>query len=645
MRAGERADPIAKAGLLLVLFRVAGLAVRYLVQTPGPILGRLAMFLPAASAHIGALLIAIAIFGLASRAPVAVPGWRRLMVILACVSFALLMITGQADLTVSTITGAPLTPTMLRTFRGIHVVRSNEFLEPLKANAVLVGGGAALFVIALLWMASLVVRDGRGRGRESFAVSATSIADPANDSRPPLLVIAAGVLLLWLPGRLPWPGPPPPLEVAFAREYLGLDQTRLRGSEQDAIRELRGVIGLPAHAEWVGDQYPLVYRWTGGLPDRRRDPPDIVVVMIESLRAEELAFVTGGADSATPHLDELARGGVVFPVFTSNGFPSAPSVLAFHCSAWPHRRKEIITDFADRRFDCIPSRLRDFGYDTVYVGADPNFDNQDRWLPQWYSTVIDLVAKGIPATDHNIVTRSIEEIRRHDAAPAARPLFEFVSTYSTHYPFRLPADAGETEVPAAEDLTARYRQVLRYTDREVGSLLTFLATRPRRERTVTIVVGDHGFYTDLRRTSGLPENDNVWTAAIVAGPEDLVGRPRRIVEPASHVDMVPTVLALVDDTRPSAALGRNLFGLPRGSGPGAFAVRPGGLRFDRDGYSVLVDARTPNRSVSRIAFPGVMAPRETPPAGLSATRLTEWVNDWSYFIEQNRIWSDALAGR
>src|SRR5204863_2495960 len=128
-------------------------------------------------------------------------------------------------------------------------------------------------------------------------------------------------------------------------------------------------------------------------------------------------------------------------------------------------------------------------------------------------------------------TRSIEEIRRHDRAAEGRPLFEFISTYSTHYPFRLPDDAGEKPIAVSEPLEPRYRQVLNYTDREVGALLSFLATRERRDRTITIVLGDHGFYMDLRRTSGLPENDNIWTAAIVAGQQRLIGELRRIVAP------------------------------------------------------------------------------------------------------------------
>src|SRR6185295_4673794 len=120
--------------------------------------------------------------------------------------------------------------------------------------------------------------------------------------------IVAGAALLSLPATITWPGPPPPIEVAFVREWLGLDRTSLHGSESDAIRELRATVGLPAGAAWLSDEYPLVYRWTDAqasaalsqpaTPKRNsvavregrpsEGGPDIVVVMIESLRADAL---------------------------------------------------------------------------------------------------------------------------------------------------------------------------------------------------------------------------------------------------------------------------------------------------------------------------------------------------------------------
>src|SRR3954471_4106293 len=614
--------PLVRAGLALIAFRAAGLFHRYILQPEVLLSRRVLLFMPALAAHAGVLT---AITGAFLVATALAPRWRRTIALAACATFAILMIAGQADLTVSSITGAPLTPTVFRTFRGLQVVKSNEFLEPLRANWRVTLLGVLAFAALVFWMARLALASDRRR------------AEP-----PPLggsaTLIAGGILAALLASFAPWAIPPPPIEVAFAREYLGLDATSLDRPEREAIADLRALVGLPPGAHWADEDYPLAY-----VPPQPRlsSPrrPDIVVVMMESLRGEDLSFVTGSTGTVTPNLDAFASHSVVFTSYLSNAFPSAPSVLSFHASAWPHRRKEIVTDFSATRFDSLPERLRDLGYDTVYVGADPHFDNQDRWLRRWYAGVSDLVASGTAPTDRNIVSRAIDEIRRHDAAPAGKPLFVFVSTYSTHYPFRLPADAAEPELPESAGLAARYRQVLRYADAQVGNLLTTVGERSRAHDTVTIVVGDHSFYTNLRKTSGLPENDNEWTALLIDSGGSRARPALRIAAPASHVDVLPTILAMVGDDRPTAAVGTDLFGAPRSAASTVLAIRPGGLRFDRDGYSVFVDARTPNGEEIRPGLHRVNNPQSPLP---SAAQLVAWVNTWSYLVEHDRIWNPAL---
>jgi hypothetical protein len=60
----------------------------------------------------------------------------------------------------------------------------------------------------------------------------------------------------------------------------------------------------------------------------------------------------------------------------------------------------------------------------------------------------------------------------------------------------------------------------------------------------------------------------------------------------------------------------------------------------------MVDARVPNVAFTRVPFPQWLPPGPAPddrPA--SATRQTNWANDWSYLIEHNRVWNDTLLAR
>ena len=114
------------------------------------------------------------------------------------------------------------------------------------------------------------------------------------------------------------------LHKSKIRPYVYEYQDALTGTT--AVFFVGEVTDLIDGAAWISDQFPLVYA-PAGSPARRADRPDIVVVIVESLRAEDLSFVTGREGSVTPSLDALAARSVVFTSYLSNAFPSAPSVL------------------------------------------------------------------------------------------------------------------------------------------------------------------------------------------------------------------------------------------------------------------------------------------------------------------------------
>ena len=218
-------QPLIGAGLALIAFRAAGLFHRYILQPDISLSRRLLLFVPALTAHVGVLTAIVGTFLIASAAAGATaPRWRRVIAVAACAIFAILMIAGQADLTVSSITGAPLTPTVFRTFRGLQVVRSDEFLEPLRANWRVTLLGVLAFAALVWWMVRQVLASDR-RDDESAPLG------------PPAALVAGGVLAASLAGAVPWAVPPPPIEAAFAREYLGLDGIALDRHTREPLAE------------------------------------------------------------------------------------------------------------------------------------------------------------------------------------------------------------------------------------------------------------------------------------------------------------------------------------------------------------------------------------------------------------------------
>jgi len=558
-----RRHPIFQAGLILLIIRGAGLIHRYLLLKGGTILSRLDLFWPIFLYTCGVIFLIVGIFLTAWKILRRGRVWATLV---ACLTFLFLMVLGQVDLTVSGIIGQPFSPTMFRTYRGPELLISPEFLEPVREHALQISVALIIGLAVLFWILFIFRKWGRRPDETQISWLA-----------PAAVLLIAGFLLM-VPPRIGWGSFDRPVEITFLREYLGMDDVRISIPEKEAKAAIRAFVGLPEGCRWLSDKFPLVYgpvKDPGPLPNQSENRPDIVIILAESLKAGHLGFIKQlPRSSPTPILDEWAARSVVFPYYISNGFPTGPAFICLHASAWPHYNKEIATDFPGRHLDSLPVRLRTLGYETLFVGGNLGFDKQDILAAKWYDIVVDE-----QRTDKLVVSEAISAISKRDIHTEKRPMFTVIATRSLHYPFRIPPDY-DGPLPSSTDgsLRERYDCVLRYCDLQMDRLLSFLMKRKMGQNTVIVFTGDHAIYTDLKKTSGLPENDNVWTSAFIYGPERLVGPPRRIYEAASHVDIMPTVLSLVGDRRPTASMGRDLFWGRRNRPARALAVRPGGIR-------------------------------------------------------------------
>jgi len=562
-----------------------------------------------------------------------IPKLRVLVNFLACIGIPMLIFLGLIDIFLFSITGDHLTPSLLRQFSGVKIFTSSHFIEPVKSNFLAIG--IALIIVFVSF--GIFIRLFWKRGR-----------DP---QKTPLQLITVlrwnliGIVVLSIPLLMgSYNQIDRPVEVLYMEELLGADGVELSSSEKESISALREFVGLPHGREWINDRYPLVHGAINSETKQhnKTNSLDIFVIVIESLRAQCLDYITVKHDGCkTPNLSILAKESVVLPQYISNGFPSGPGFITMSGSTWPHHKKRIVPDFQTINFDGLAPRLNSIGYETIVIDGDANFDMQSHWNKKLFSTVIDLKTMGLDKSEKTIFSEAKKEISKLDKK-AERPIYMQIKTSNPHLPYQTPND--ETgEMQSGNSLPVNYINSMEYVDRHIGNFIAFLKNRERINNSIIVITGDHSNYLNQSKISPLPYNDTVWTSALIYGPQNKVGKPRRIESPASHVDLNPTLLALVGDKRPTASLGRNLLEKSDNVEPFAFAIRPGGVRFDRNGYSFILDHKSPNSIITQPAFPALKpSQNKMQDRDKLNTQLKQINSVFSYLLENNRLWNPEL---
>jgi arylsulfatase A-like enzyme len=356
---------------------------------------------------------------------------------------------------------------------------------------------------------------------------------------------------------------------------MSIDLTRWRGETV----LLRGVTRIsPNSVQWqrarlTGRGLPAA----GGAPapEAGDRPPDVIVYMIDTLRPDVLGSY--GGDVPTPHLDRIAAGGVVFenaysttswtrPAIASifSGMSIATHSVASEKEALP---EEILT---------LAERFRLRGYQTFGVYANQHvtdvwhFDQGfERYLlpplpprpPQNRTMEPDARYDNIAAEAvHELVLETVAQHR-----DPRRPLFLWVHVVDPHMPYRPPRWALDEERPdllvnpylmrsinqqgaapeVLHDLFLHYRGAVAYTDMAFGELLTRLDPLVNIDRSLLLVVSDHGeafLEHGLVGHKSWIHEEQIRVPMILRGPG--VPQGERVPDVVSLVDVLPTLLLL-----------------------------------------------------------------------------------------------------
>jgi len=284
---------------------------------------------------------------------------------------------------------------------------------------------------------------------------------------------------------------------------------------------------------------------------------NVVVVTLDTTRADRLGCY-GFTRIETPNLDALARQGVVFENATSTAPLTFPSHSSIFTGLIPphHGARDNGGFFLDDARTTLAERLKAAGYATgAFIGA---WVLESRWgLAQGFDEYSDrfelskykIISLGtVQKTGDEVMDGALKWLD----SVRDRRFFAWVHLYDPHAPYEAP-----------EPYASRYRGQpylgeLAYTDHVVGRLTGWLETQGLLEKTVIVVVGDHGeslgdhgeaahAYFIYGATTHVP--------LIVRTPWGLTGRSPAQV---STVDILPTVLDVVGLAPQEGIDGRSL---------------------------------------------------------------------------------------
>ena len=323
---------------------------------------------------------------------------------------------------------------------------------------------------------------------------------------------------------------------------------------------IRRFAGKVFDRTYTDADYPLAYL------DRGADDavsaswhvrPNIVFLLMESVRAEEVGCYGADPPGVTPNIDALASNGIRVDPAYSAGTYTASAELATWYGLPPIPREILITSRPALDATGLPEILRYSGWRSfVWIhGGDSNFYRRDSFYIPRGVKVVD--ARSFPPRDPNTNWGYSDRSLARNAVTVLNRLREpfaaMLLTLSNHHPFELPQDAGPPmALPATTNETRGRRtadmvQTVHYTDQAIGDFVREARTRPWFAHTIFIITGDHGLTTPPyeRPIAGDEELLDLMHRVPLILYSPLLPRGITIRGPASHIDLMPTILGLI----------------------------------------------------------------------------------------------------
>ena len=305
----------------------------------------------------------------------------------------------------------------------------------------------------------------------------------------------------------------------------------------------------------------LFYGWKGPGGTFALQPDadqNVLLITLDTVRADALSAYGGPAQ--TPNLDGLAARGARFTFAHAHSVVTLPSHTTILSGQLPYEHG--IRDNSGFRVRpgtaTLATMLKPRGFATgAFVGGfpltkrfglTPGFDEYDDQMPETRGAI---EASMPERAADAVVTRALDWMGRQNTK-----FFQWVHVFDAHSPYRPPADL------AGQYSAQPYYGEVASIDRALGPLLDRLATLARP--TLVIVTADHGesLGEHGELTHGMFAYEPTLRVPLIIARVDpkAPGSTAGVVvdTPARLVDIVPTVLDLLNESKPAGLTGSPL---------------------------------------------------------------------------------------
>lgn len=285
---------------------------------------------------------------------------------------------------------------------------------------------------------------------------------------------------------------------------------------------------------------------------------NVIIIVVESLSAEFMGKF-GNQQNITPNLDKLADESILFTNLYAVGTRTVRGLEAITLSVPPTPGSSIIRRLDNQGLFNISTIFKERGYEVNFIfGGYSYFDNLQNYFQGNGYKIIDranLTSSEISfaniwgVADEDILIKSLEIADQNYAS--GKMSFSLIMTTSNHRPYSFPA--GRIDLPSGGGRSA----AVKYTDYAIGKFIELAKTHPWFDKTIFVITADH--CASSAGKTDLPIN-KYQIPLLIYAPKIL--KPQIVNNLASQIDIVPTILGLMNFSYNSKFFGQDILNNP-----------------------------------------------------------------------------------